>query len=279
MRVAAPRERGGRTHPGTRPSGSDRIDMVRGTRGHIVATAVSLLVVVAYVFVTLLFVSPPNPVKTAFAGVTRSASPYFAQKWNVFAPHIAKSNPELLVQAQWRDDEGTLVKSEWRNITAVEFGAVAGSALPSRVQKLSWNALSAYLTRFGDLTTEQQIVVKDTFIERFDGGYRGKPSEELIERLTSLADNRSAVIDLLRYDYMLKEYATYFATATYGEKIERIRWEVLRERPNDFDRRFDEELQYQPTTTRFGWRQADDRMRADALATFSDVVARYGDGS
>lgn len=253
--------------------------MATNSRGRIVATVISVVVVAAYVFVTLLFVSPPNPVKTAFAGVTRAAGPYFAQKWNVFAPNIAKSNPELRIQAQWRDDEGNLVKSEWRNITAVEFGAISGSALPSRIQKVSWNALAAYLTRFGDLTDDQQVMVQDTFIERFAGGYRGVPSEQLMDRLTSMQDNPADAVDLLRYDYMLKEYATYFATATFDQKIERIRWEIYRERPNDFDRRFDAAPQYEPSVTRFGWRQADDRMRDDALATFEDVILRYGDGS
>ncbi len=122
--------------------------MATSARGRIIATVVSLSVVVSYVFVTLLFVSPPNPVKTAFSGVSKAATPYFAQKWNVFAPNIAKSNPQLRIQGQWRGSDGALVKSEWINVTAVEFGAVAGNALPSRVQKLSWNALAAYLTRF-----------------------------------------------------------------------------------------------------------------------------------
>ena len=253
--------------------------MASDTRGRNVATAVSILVIVTYVFVTLLFVSPPNPVKTAFAGVAGAASPYFAQKWNVFAPNIAKSNPEFLVQAQWRDSDGHLVKSRWLNITQVEFASVAGSALPSRVQKLSWNALTAYLTRFRQLTGEQRAAVQDTFIERFEGGYRGTPPHTLVDRLAALADNRAGIQDLLRYDYMLKEYATYFATAAFDEKIERIRWEVSRERPNDFDRRFDDAPQYAPSTTRFGWRQADDRIRADALATFASLIARYGDGS
>lgn len=253
--------------------------MARNPRSRVVATAVSALIVVAYVFVTLLFVSPPNPVKTALAGVTQAASPYFAQKWNVFAPNIAKSNPEFRIQAQWRDDEGNLVKSEWQNVTAVEFSAVTGNALPSRVQKLSWNALAGYLTRFSDLTSEQKAVVQDTFIERADGGFRATPSDELIERLTALAENRGDVLDLLRYDYMLKEYATYFATASFDEKIERIRWEVYRERPNDFDRRFDDEQQHAASTTRFGWRQADDRIRPDALATFEQLLARYGSNS
>lgn len=248
-------------------------------RGRIAATVISLFVVAAYVFVTLLFVAPPSPVKAAFSGVTKAASPYFAQKWNVFAPNIAKSNPQLRVQAQWRADNGDLVKSEWTNITALEFTAVTGSALPSRIQKLSWNALSSYFTRFRELTTEQRAVVQDTFIERHDGGFRGKPSDQLIDQLTSLGENRGDVIDLLRYDYMIKEYATYFATAVFDKKIERVRWEIYRERPNDFDRRFDDAPQYEPTITRFGWRQADDRIRADALATFDDVIARYGSGS
>lgn len=250
--------------------------MVKSAHGRIIATVVSLFVVAAYVFVTLLFVTPPNPMKSTFAGVTRAASPYFAQKWNVFAPNIAKSNPQLRIQAQWRAENGELVKSEWTNVTAVEFGAISGNALPSRIRKLSWNALGAYLTRFNDLTSEQKAVVKDTFIERFDGGYRGVPPEALIDRLGSLADNRGDVLDVLRYDYMLKEYCTYFATAMYDKEIERIRWEIYRERPNDFDRRFDAP-QHEPTITRFGWRHADDRIRADALATFQDVIARYGD--
>lgn len=253
--------------------------MARSTRGRIIATIVSFALVAVYVFVTMLFVTPPNPVKAALSDVTRAASPYFAQKWNVFAPNIAKSNPQLRIQAQWRDADGSLVKSEWTSVTEVEFGAVTGNALPSRVQKLSWNALAAYLTRFRDLTTPQRALVQDTFIERAGDGYRGKPPDQLIDQLTSLADNRGDVVDLLRYDYMLKEYATYFATATFDHEIERIRWEIYRERPNDFDRRHDAEEQYEPTTTRFGWRHADDRIRADALAAFDDVIARYGDGS
>ncbi|HEX5857501.1 MAG TPA: DUF5819 family protein [Microbacterium sp.] len=253
--------------------------MVRNTGGRVAATVISLVLVTAYVIVTLLFVLPPSQVKTALGGVTRAASPYFAQKWNVFAPNIAKSNPQLRIQAQWRDGDGGLVKSEWINVTALEFGAVAGNALPSRIQKLSWNALAAYLTRFGDLTNEQKAIVRDTFIERFDDGYRGIPAEQLIDRLESLGDNRGDILDLLRYDYMLKEYATYFATATFDHQIERVRWEVYRERPNDFDRRFDDTPQYEATTARFGWRHADDVIRPDALATFEDVIARYASAS
>lgn len=252
--------------------------MQTNTRGRIAATAVAASVVAGYVFVSLLYVSPPNPVKSALSGVTRASSPYFAQKWNVFAPNIAKSNPQLRIQAQWRDDEGELVKSEWTNITAVEFGAVTGHALPSRIQKLSWNTLGAYLLRFRELEIGQRAVVQDSFIERVEGGFRATPRARLVDELSALGDDRGDVIDLLRYDAMVKEYATYVATATFDEKIERVRWEIYREQPNDFAERY-ADPRHEPTITRFGWRHADDRIRADALAAFDDVIARYGAGS
>ena len=130
--------------------------MAARSRGRVIATVISMTVVALYVFVTLLFVSPPNPVKTAFSGVTRAASPYFTPRWNVFAPNIARSNPELRVQAQWRDESGALVKSEWVSVTELEFRSVPGRALPSRIQKTSWNTLSAYLKRFRGLNAEQR---------------------------------------------------------------------------------------------------------------------------
>jgi hypothetical protein len=250
--------------------------MAASTRGPIIATMVGLVVLASYVFVTLLFVAPPSPAQTAFAGVTRAASPYLAQKWNVFAPNIATSNPQLRIQAQWRDEDGALVRGGWVNVTAVEFGAVTGHALPSRIQKLSWNALGAYLTRFGRLTPDQKNLVQDTFIERFDGGYRAVPAPVLIEQLDALGPNRNEVRDILRYDFMMKEYVTAFATATFDTTIERVRWEVYRERPNDYDRRSEKARQYAPTIVRFGWRQADDRMGRDTVAVFDDIVDRYG---
>lgn len=250
--------------------------MTQRTRGRTVATTVALASIAAYVLVTLLIVLPPNPVASSLSPVTKAASPFFSQKWDIFAPDIAKTNPQLRVQAQWRDESGGLVKSAWVNVTAVEFRSVVGSPVPSRIQKLSWNALGAYLERFRKLEEDQQAVVRDTFIERTDEGFRAKPSEDLVLDLAFIGDSRADVINLLRYDYMLKEYATYFATATFGKDVERVRWEIVRERPNDFDRRFDSTAQYDPTVLRFGWRQADDVIRPDVLATFDDVVARYG---
>src|SRR5688572_11830167 len=115
------------------------------SRGRRIAAILSAVVIAGYIFVTLVFVMPPGPVKSAFAEVRSAASPYFTQKWNVFAPNIAKTNPELRIQAQWRDESGELIKSDWVSITELEFQSIPGNLLPSRIHKSSWNAQSAYL--------------------------------------------------------------------------------------------------------------------------------------
>jgi len=240
-----------------------------------IASAVALGLVAIYVLVSLAFVVPASAFRTAMAPVLSAASPYFAQKWNVFAPNIMKANTELRFQAQWRDDSGELVKSEWVNLTEIEQNSVAGNAIPSRIQKSSWNATLAYNKRYSLLTSEQREIVRDTFIERTNGGYRAKLVEPLIDELSTPGSSTSATVRFLRYDYMLKQYTTNFATAYFGEDIERIRWQIHRTRPNDFEHRFDSARQFDESNVTFGWRQADDVIDPETIAVYRDVIGRY----
>ena len=240
-----------------------------------IASAVALGLVAIYVLVSIAFVVPAGAFRTAMAPVLSAASPYFAQKWNVFAPNIMKANTGLRFQAQWRDDSGQLVKSEWVDLTGIEQNAVAGNAIPSRIQKSSWNATLAYSKRYALLTSEQRDIVRDTFIERTDTGYRAKPVEPLIDELSTPGSSTSATVRFLRYDYMLKQYTTDFATAYFGEKIERVRWQIHRTRPNDFEHRFDSAQQFDESNVTFGWRQADDVIDPETIAVYSDVIERY----
>lgn len=239
-----------------------------------IATAVAVALVAVYVVVSLAIVAPAGAFRSAMAPAVAAASPFFAQKWNVFAPNIMKSNTELRVQAQWRDSSGTLVKSEWVGLTALEQNAVEGSALPSRIQKSSWNATLAYAKRYAALSSAQRAVVRDTFIERHGSGFRAKPVDALIDELAG--DNPGDVVRFLRYDYMLKEYATGFATAYFGHEIHRVRWQIHRTRPNDFEHRFDPARQFADSDTTFGWRHADDTIDPQTVAVYSDVIERYG---
>ncbi|RIJ52528.1 hypothetical protein DZG00_04535 [Clavibacter lycopersici] len=245
------------------------------TRGARIGTAVAALVVVIYVATSILMVVPQGDATRA---LTAAARPYFSQQWNVFAPSIQKTNRYLEMQAQWRDDSGSLVKSEWVDITRAEYEAGEGRIQPSRTVKQSANLLKTYTERFGRLTPEQRVIVQDTFIRRADtdSGFAAKTAVSLIDQLSALDEgSRGRVITMLRADYVLKEYTTYWATAWFGRDIERVRWRVATERPNDFAHRSDDQQQFETVTRTFGWREADDVIDPQALSVYQGVVERY----
>ncbi|WP_241533850.1 DUF5819 family protein [Clavibacter michiganensis] len=233
----------------------------------------ALLVVAVYVATTILMAVPQNATTRA---LTAPARPYFGQQWNVFAPAIQKTNRYLEMQAQWRDDSGALVKSDWVDITEAEYESGAGDIQASRTNKQSANLLKAYSTRYQALTPEQRRVVIDTFIRRTDTGFAAKTPASLVEQLSGLEDGtRGRVISFLRYDYVMKEFTTYWGTAYFGREIERVRWRVVTTRPNDYENRLDEQRQFEPTARTYGWRQADDVIDPQALSAYQGVVERY----
>ncbi|AJW79716.1 DUF5819 family protein [Clavibacter michiganensis] len=245
------------------------------TRGARIGTAIAAVVVAIYVATSILMVVPQSDATRA---LTAAARPYFSQQWNVFAPSIQKTNRYLEMQAQWRDDSGALVKSEWVDITRAEYAAGEGRIQSSRTVKQSANLLKTYTERFRGLTPEQQVIVQDTFIRRADtdSGFAAKTAVSLIDQLSALDEgSRGRVITMLRADYVLKEFTTYWSTAWFGRDIERVRWRVATERPNDFAHRSDDQQQFAPSTRTFGWREADDVIDPQALSVYQGIVERY----
>jgi len=219
---------------------------------------------------TVLIVTPSG---TPLRAEARSlALPYFGQSWRVFAPNILKANRDLEIRAQWRDDSGELVRSDWVSITQIELRTVSGNPVPSRIAKSSWNPVGTYLTRYRNLESEQRERVRNTFIESHEGGYRPIPSDELLDEL----GRSGSTVSFLRMDYMMMRYATLYATAGFGEEIERVQWRIARERPNDFIHRFDEEQQFETPVTTFGWRQSNVRTDQSVINEYSALIDRYG---
>ncbi|GAA1536035.1 hypothetical protein GCM10009803_15900 [Microbacterium ginsengiterrae] len=233
----------------------------------VIATIIILVVIAG---TALIFAPSGTPLRSAVQTV---AFPYFSQNWRVFAPDILKSNRTFEIRAQWRDDSGELVKSGWVSITEIEQRTVKGNLAPSRIEKNSWNASNTYLKRYLALDEAQRERVRDTFIEARDGGFRPIPVEELI---ADLGEGDGDVVRFLRVDYMLMRYATMYATAGFGEDIERVQWRVITEQPNDFTHRFDDERQFTPTVRTFGWRQSNLSIDPDVLAQYRGVIDRYG---
>lgn len=241
-----------------------------------IGAGIAAALVALYVALSVFMVLPASAAKAAVSPVLQVASPYFAQKWDVFAPTVLKNNQKLQVQVMWRDAAGKPVKSEWLDVTGIEESSIPGNPLPSRISKVSWNLIKTYYTRYLQLTPEQRATVKDTFIKRVDGGFGAIPNAVLADKLLQQGDSILNVNRILRSDGIVKEYLTYFTTAYYDQDIERMRWRLYQSRPNDFDHRLDAKEQFKPQTTTFGWRQVTDKVDPKALAAFRDVTERYG---
>lgn len=240
-----------------------------------IATVAAVAVVGAYVFVSAAFTAPPSPARAA---VSDGFAPYFSQRWDVFAPNLLRVNSALQVQAQWRDDDGELVTSDWVDITDMELAAVRGIPAPSRISKNSINALSSYIERYDELSDAQQERVQDSFIERTaEGSFSAIPDAELLDDLESLgdADDSGAAVPFVRYDYMMNRYSTVFTEAYFGRDVERVRWQAQFDRPNEFLHRFDDERQFPLSQLTFGWRQAEQPDDASVRDVFADVQTRY----
>ncbi|WP_243229171.1 DUF5819 family protein [Microbacterium sp. CIAB417] len=246
---------------------SSRTDLSRGARASgIVATVIALVIAV----VTVLVLTPSGtPLRSEVRSV---ALPYFGQTWRVFAPGILKSNRTLEIRAQWRDENGDLVKSGWVPITELEQRTVTGNTAPSRIQKATWNATAELIKRYNALDEEQRERVRDTFIEVEGDGFQPIPVEQLIEEIGT---DDPDVIRYLRLDYMLMRLSTLYATAGFGRDIERVQWRTVGERPNDFTHRFDDEAQFETAVTTYGWRQSDVAIDAQVVETYRGIIERY----
>lgn len=250
---------------------SENSESPRLTRGARITGIITSIVLAVAILGTLLVVSPEG---TPLRSTVRSATlPYFGQTWRVFAPNILKSNRTFELRAQWRDDSGELVTSGWVSITDIEQRGVGGNSVPANIRKASWNASGTYQQRYNALDGDQRERVRDTFIEASGDGFRPIPVEDLVE---DLGEGDADVIRFLRMDYMLMRYTTLYATAGFDKEIERVQWRVISERPNDFSHRFEEDPQFEASTTTFGWRQSDVAVDEDILSEYRGLIERFG---
>jgi len=249
----------------------ERSSAARSSRVTAVAAVVTLALLAGYAFVATTFTLPASPARPA---VTQAFSPWFAQKWNVFAPNIMKVNRTLQIQVQWREN-GELRTGDWVDVTDLEFASSRGIPMPSRISKNSFNAAQTYLSRYQALSDDQRARVRDTFIEATGGGFRPIAVDDLLDQIDDLGGSRAAVVRFLRYDYMMVRFASAFGTAFVDHDVERVRWRIAHDRPNDFDHRLDAERQTETSYTTFGWRQPAVAPSDEVVAIYDDVIERY----
>jgi len=96
-----------------------------------------------YVVNTLLYLTPPNPVKARlFRTIVRLAHPLFAQNWHLFAPDPVRVNHVLTVRC--RTEEGV---TAWRDVTQpmLERHHRNRTSPMSRLLRVHQNAIRYYL--------------------------------------------------------------------------------------------------------------------------------------
>lgn len=242
-----------------------------------IMTAIATALVALYIFASLLIVIPNKTITAPFSPVTSATSPMLDQNWRLFAPNILKVSDYLQVQAQWRDEAGELITSEWINITEIEQRSVAGHLTPSRINKSSWNTIRTYQNRYNKLNTEQKEVLRSSFVTTDDDGNDSpKPLKDITAELTVLDSNSSQIGRVLNYDALLIEYTGTFAAVFLGRPVDQVRWRHERVKANDFNQRFADVRQHSPTTTTYGWRYFGRDLTADERSVYTDVLQRYG---
>lgn len=244
---------------------------VRATKFTAIA---SILAILLYGITTLLIVMPPGTVKTAGQPLISLASPFFTQKWNVFAPNISRTNPALWMQAEWEESDGSRTQSDWVSITAIDFSAITHRPLPSRAHKTSLNLQSRYLSRFNRLNPEQKTVAREPFLIEENDSFRAMTPAEIYEELMEHGTNRSQVRAFMREDEMVREYVSYFAAAYFEVEPTAVRWQTRRQYPNKFADRHAEETVRDPSQTTLGWRAAFTPLDPAALDVYRDYIDR-----
>lgn len=55
-----------------------------------------------------------------------------------------------------------------------------------------------------------------------------------------------------------------------------MQWRIVRDRPNDFTHRFEDERQFEPNVTTFGWRQSNLTIEPRIVDEYRAIINRYG---
>jgi hypothetical protein len=84
-----------------------------------VLPAVLALALAVHFGMTIIYLMPPNPLKLRLLPtVARYMSPFFRQKWELFAPDPARDNRLLLISCRVQSDGGELRETPYYDITS-----------------------------------------------------------------------------------------------------------------------------------------------------------------
>jgi len=197
-----------------------------------------------HILASFLWIAPYSASAREIVGQERLSSymiPMLGQSWSVFAPEPINGDYRFEVRAVVNGEE-----TEWVSASDVELSMIRYHLFTPRAGIVGMDVSSQYKGAWGKLTEDQQGVVGLNYFK--------EDWEERMETALDAygADNVSAYMDQER---RATAYATQVAIAIWGDDVERVQYQAIRQNVIPYNQRHDPDaerpgIQYSPS----GWR-------------------------
>jgi hypothetical protein len=174
--------------------------------------------------------------------------PLYGQSWSVFAPAPINGNYTLKVRAAWTQDDGSDVVTDWVDATAVETEMSRYNPFPPRAASAAVQQASQFKGAFDDLSADAKVIAGL-------GYFVGEDWRDRMEKKMRSYGNDGPVTPYMNEEYYTTAYASQVAKAMWGDKPERVQFEVSRTNIPDFSERNSPDAAPQPAQiASTGWR-------------------------
>jgi hypothetical protein len=148
-------------------------DYARGSlRRHLLSAWAVILggVLVVHVTMTLLYLTPENPLKVKFSSELDTwMNPHFAQRWSLFAPELRRDDRRLFVQCRLRHRDGTLEDTPFQDVEERHLAAKRNFKFTphDRLHRVTNATTIALFGESGDREHIEQLVAQHPDDDRF----------------------------------------------------------------------------------------------------------------
>ncbi len=213
------------------------------------------LVAIGHSFLVGLWALPENPMRDAVGQDRLSgyANPWFEQSWSVFAPMPRRVDESLAIRAIRTDPQtGEKQVTGWFDITGHDDKRTLFSVNPVRMKSVTHRLAGNINTAMATFNLAQQDLVRKGVV---DSSKPALKNALLDPAVGPAAAKPSTIAAFLRNDLMAVRFATMYAEARWGGRVEQIQYRVGRREVPPHGHRTDFAGVPGDVKT-FGWRRA-----------------------
>ena len=228
-----------------------------------------------HVFASFLWISPPSELRALVPGnlLTEYMIPWYGQSWSVFAPEPINGDHHFKVRAQVKNEDGTFRETEWVDAAVAELSLSRYNLFPPRGSGLGAQMSSDFRDDFMKLTDEQKEIAKLNY-------YKG---DDWLGRMKIEMDGGKTDPNVISYivsERYASGYAAQVARAVWGEGVEQVQFQVMRQNVIPFEQRNDPKaVRPGEQIIETGWRgmlELEGQSQEAFAKTFRDALRRSG---